>query len=122
MMKKMILAAAAAASLIGAGALATSADAMPMHGGGHGPVMHGGFGGRGGYRGPTFRGGYRGGFYGHRWARGGFWPRGYGVVIYDPGFYGLYEAPYGYEWVRDDYGQLVLVRIDTGLIADVIIR
>ena len=119
-MKKIILAAAAAASLLGAGAMATSASAMPGHGG-HGPVVHGG-----GFRGgPGFRGGIvRGGFRGYRggWARGGFWPRGYGIVIGDPFAYGLYAAPYGYEWMQAEDGSMVLVAVGTGVIADVVIR
>ncbi len=120
-MKKFILAAAAAASLLGAGAVATSADAHPYGGyhGGHGPVMHGGGGGFG------YRGGYRGGFRGFRyggWTRGGYWPRGYGYVVVDPVVYGVYGAPYGYRWVRAEDGALVLMAIDTGVIADVVIR
>ena len=63
-------------------------------------------------------GGYRGGYGGHRWARGGYWPHGFGVVIYDPYDYGLYAAPYGCEWVTDDYGDLILINIATGLIVD----
>jgi Ni/Co efflux regulator RcnB len=63
--------------------------------------------------------GYRSGFR-QQWRRGGFWPRGYGVFISDPWDYNLYDAPYGYRWVRDEYGELVLISIATGLIADVI--
>ena len=126
-MKKIILAAAAAASLLGAGAVATSASAMPGHGG-HGPVVGGGF--RGGFRGPGFRGGFRGGpiyrgeYRGYRggWIRGGFWPHGYGVVIVDPVVYGLYAAPYGYQWMQAEDGSMVLVAVGTGLIADVVVR
>ncbi|HEY3814853.1 MAG TPA: RcnB family protein [Caulobacteraceae bacterium] len=128
MKKNLILAAAAAATLLGAGA-ATSASAMPVHGGGHGPVVHTGF--RGG--GAGFRSGFRGGrafpasrgeFGGYHggWARGGFWPRGYGVLIADPIVYGLYAAPYGYEWMQGEDGSMVLVAIGSGLIADVVIR
>jgi hypothetical protein len=118
-MKKMILAAAAAASLLGAGALASTADAHPFGGGhgGHGPVVHGG--------GFGFHGGYHGGFRGFRyggWSRGGFWPRGYGYVVIDPVVYGVYAAPYSYRWVRAEDGALVLMNVDTGVIRDVIIR
>ncbi len=118
-MKNIILAAAAAASLLGAGAVATSASAMPIHGG-HGPVVHGGFRGGPGFRGSIGRGGFRG--YRGGWARGGFWPRGYGVVIGNPFAYGLYAAPYGYEWMQAEDGSMVLVAVGTGVIADVVIR
>jgi hypothetical protein len=117
-MKKVLLAAVAAASLLGLGA--TAADARPMGGGmhfGHGPVVRGGFRGGPGFRGPGFRGFRYGG-----WYRGGFWPAGFGFVVIDPVVYGLYAPPYGYHWVRAEDGSLVLVAVDSGVIADVVIR
>ena len=79
----------------------------------HGGGFRGGPGFRGGFRGAGFRGG---------WARGGFWPRGYGIVIGNPFAYGLYAAPYGYEWMQAEDGSMVLVAVGTGVIADVVIR
>jgi len=56
----------------------------------------------------------------YRWARGAYVPYGYrNFYIQDPYFYGLRPAPYGYRWVYLD-GNLVLMALATGLIADII--
>lgn len=64
---------------------------------------------------PDFRLGYT------PWARGGYLPPAYrqGYVIYDYGHYGLRRPPYGYAWRRvgDDY---VLAALATGLILEVL--
>ena len=61
-------------------------------------------------------------YIGYNWRRGGYVPAGY-RNYYVPssyyGFYGLRPAPYGQRWVYVD-GNLVLMSIATGLIADVI--
>jgi Ni/Co efflux regulator RcnB len=72
------------------------------------------------YRGGGYRDNYR---YGrsHRWARGGYWRPSYGgYYVNDPYRYGLYDAPYGYRWVRSDSGDYLLAAIATGLIISVI--
>jgi len=125
-MKRIIASVLAIATLAGAGA----ASAQSWHGG------HDRDGGRDhrqaerayargythGYNRGEWRGEARGERWGERreWRRGGYWPRGYGYYVSDPYRYHLRRAPYGYRWVRDDYGQFVLVAIATGLIADVI--
>lgn len=125
-MKRIIASILALATVAGA---ATAASADPWdHDRGRGHGYERGYD-RGEHRGYNYgerRGydrGYNAGYrYGerHEWRRGGYWPRGYGYVVNDPWRYRAYRAPYGYRWVRDDYGQLVLVAIASGLIADVI--
>ena len=124
-MKNLILAATAAASLIGTAGLATSASAEPY---GYRPVYV-----EGGYRAPIDRDiGYR--YRGYedrrwehrrfdraRWVRGGYWRPAYGVEIVEPYRYGLYRAPYGSRWMRADDGARVLID-RRGVIADVVIR
>lgn len=59
-----------------------------------------------------------------RWARGGYvhhYQRPI-YVVHDYRGYGLRHPPHGYHWVRDDYGDYLLVAIATGLIADLILR
>lgn len=59
-----------------------------------------------------------------RWARGhrihdyGWAPT---YVLVDYGRHGLYHPPRGHHWRRDDVGNLLLVAIATGLIADVVL-
>ncbi|WNL45840.1 RcnB family protein [Dyella sp. BiH032] len=56
----------------------------------------------------------------HRWARG---ERYYGpvYVVNDYRYYRLRPPPYGYHWVRDDGGYL-LVAIGTGIILDMVLN
>lgn len=65
---------------------------------------------------------YHGGYYRphHRWARG---ERFYGpvYVVNDYRYYRLRPPPYGYHWVRDDGGYL-LVAIGTGIILDMVLN
>jgi Ni/Co efflux regulator RcnB len=122
-MKKTLITVAIAASA----ALTMLAGAASAHPGPHGGGFHGGGFHGGGFHGGGFHGGFHGIGYGHgggfrHWSRGGFWPRGYGVVIVDPVVYGLYAAPYGRHWVRDEYGQLVLIDEGSGEIVDVVVR
>lgn len=59
-----------------------------------------------------------------RWARGGY-VHHYSRPVYvvrDYRGYGLRHPPRGYHWVRDDYGDYLLIAIATGLIADLILR
>ncbi|MET0547886.1 MAG: RcnB family protein [Xanthomonas sp.] len=55
-----------------------------------------------------------------RWARG---QRYYGpnYVVYDYDRYQVRRPPYGYRWVRDDTGNLLMVAIATGIIADLVL-
>ncbi|MBP6798242.1 MAG: RcnB family protein [Luteimonas sp.] len=59
-----------------------------------------------------------------RWARGGYVHhyRQPVYVVRDYRGYGLRHPPRGYHWMRDDYGDYLLVVIATGLIADLIPR
>ena len=58
----------------------------------------------------------------YSWARGGYVPYGYrNYYIQDPYFYGLRPAPYGHRWVYAD-GNLVLMALATGLIADIMLN
>ncbi|NLW96723.1 RcnB family protein [Luteimonas wenzhouensis] len=59
-----------------------------------------------------------------RWARGGYVHHYHRpvYVIHDYHGYGLRHPPHGYRWVRDDYGDMLLVAIATGLIVDMILR
>ncbi|HRN62755.1 MAG TPA: RcnB family protein [Luteimonas sp.] len=59
-----------------------------------------------------------------RWTRGSY-VRHYRQPVYvvnDYYGYGLRQPPHGYRWMRDDYGDFLLVAIATGLIADLILR
>lgn len=61
---------------------------------------------------------------GPRWARGGYihhYQRPIHVVHNYHG-YGLRHPPHGHRWMRDDYGDYLLVAIATGLIVDAILR
>ncbi len=59
-----------------------------------------------------------------RWARGGH-VHHYNRPVYvvnDYRGYGLRHPPRGHRWVRDDYGDYLLVAIATGVIVDLILR
>lgn len=61
---------------------------------------------------------------GPRWARGGYvhhYQRPVHVVHNYHG-YGLRHPPRGHRWMRDDYGDYLLVAVATGLIVDAILR
>lgn len=55
------------------------------------------------------------------WARG---QRYYGpnYVVYDYDRYQVRRPPYGYRWVRDDRGNLLMVAIASGIIADLVLN
>jgi len=59
-----------------------------------------------------------------RWARGGYVHHYHRPihVVHDYRGYGLRHPPRGYRWMRDDYGDLLLVAIATGLIADLVLN
>jgi Ni/Co efflux regulator RcnB len=44
------------------------------------------------------------------------------VVVNDWNAYGLYAPPYGYQWVRSDTGEILLIALATGLIANLLLR
>lgn len=59
----------------------------------------------------------------HRWARGQRYHdyyRGPVYVVHDYGRYHVRRPPHGYHWVRDDRGNLLMVAIATGIIADIV--
>ncbi|MFA0924171.1 RcnB family protein [Xanthomonas fragariae] len=55
------------------------------------------------------------------WARGQRY-HGPNYVINDYDRYNLRRPPYGYRWQRDDAGNLLLVAIATGVIADLVLH
>lgn len=60
--------------------------------------------------------------YANVWRRGSYVPVVYrSYYVQDPYFYGLPAAPYGHRWIYAD-GNLVLMSIATGLIAQVIMN
>jgi len=61
----------------------------------------------------------------HRWARGQRYHdyyRGPVYVVNDYGRYHVRQPPRGYHWVRDDRGNLLMVAIATGIIADLLLH
>jgi Ni/Co efflux regulator RcnB len=44
------------------------------------------------------------------------------VVVNDWNTYGLYAPPYGHQWVRSDTGEILLIALATGLIANLLLR
>lgn len=57
------------------------------------------------------------------WAPGHRYRDYYGGPVYVVNDYGRYHVrrpPYGYHWVRDDAGNLLMVAIATGIIADLV--
>ena len=59
------------------------------------------------------------------WARGHDYRRGYGGPVYvvnDYNRYDLRRPPRGYHWIRDDRGNMLMVAIATGIIADLILN
>ena len=69
---------------------------------------------------------YRGGHgHGYGWARGHRYREYYGGPVYvvnDYSRYSVRRPPYGHHWIRDDRGNLLLVAIATGIIADYVIN
>lgn len=62
---------------------------------------------------------------GYGWARGhryNEYYRGPVYVVNDYSRYSVRRPPYGHHWIRDDRGNLLLVAIATGIIADYIIN
>lgn len=61
----------------------------------------------------------------HRWAVGQRYHdyyRGPVYVVNDYGYYHVRRPPRGYHWVRDDRGNLLMVAIATGIIADLLLH
>ncbi|RAK64875.1 RcnB family protein [Phenylobacterium kunshanense] len=59
---------------------------------------------------------------GYTWRRGAYVPRAYrSYYVQDPYYYGLRAPPPGHRWVYAD-GNLVLMALATGLIADVLLN
>lgn len=44
------------------------------------------------------------------------------VVVNDWNNYGLYAPPYGHQWVRSDTGEILLIALATGLIANLLMQ
>lgn len=63
--------------------------------------------------------------YGYGWQRGHRYRDYYGGPVYvvnDYSRYSVRRPPYGHHWIRDDRGNLLLVAIATGIIADFVIN
>ncbi len=63
--------------------------------------------------------------YGYGWQRGHRYRdyyRGPVYVVNDYGRYSVRRPPHGHHWIRDDRGNLLLVAIATGIIADFVIN
>ena len=61
----------------------------------------------------------------HGWARGMDYRRGYRGPVYvvnDYHRYQLRRPPHGHHWIRDDRGNMLLVAVATGIIADLILH
>ncbi len=61
----------------------------------------------------------------HRWARGQRYRDYYHGPVYvvnDYDHYDLRRPPRGYHWVRDDRGNMLMVAIATGIIADLLLH
>ena len=61
----------------------------------------------------------------HGWAPGHRYREYYGGPVYvvnDYDRYALRRPPYGYHWVRDDTGNMLMVAIASGIIADLVLR
>jgi len=124
-MKRFVLAAVAAAALLGAGA-ASAGPVHPILGGGHGPVFHsapGGFHPGGFHAGPGFGAPHGFGPVGfHHWGYGQFMPRDLLVpaaFLIDYAAYDLAAPPVDCEWVQNGPDAL-LVDIDTGQVIQVV--
>ena len=62
--------------------------------------------------------------YGYGWTRGhryNEYYRGPVYVVNDYNRYSVRRPPYGHHWIRDDRGNLLLVAIATGIIADYVL-
>lgn len=44
------------------------------------------------------------------------------MVVNDWNTYGLYAPPYGHQWVRSETGEILLIALATGLIANLLLR
>lgn len=63
--------------------------------------------------------------YSYGWQRGHRYRDYYGGPVYvvnDYNRYSVRRPPYGHHWIRDDRGNLLLVAIATGIIADFVIN
>ena len=115
-MKRTRLTLLALASLLALGAAAPSAFADPRdhhHDRGHYDRGHD----RGWHGGPPP--------HAHVWARGQRYKdyyRGPVYVVNDYPRYHVRQPPRGYRWVRDDRGNLLMVAIATGIIADLVLH
>ena len=61
----------------------------------------------------------------HGWARGHDYRRGYRGPVYvvnDYSRYDLRRPPRGHHWIRDDRGNMLMVAVATGIIADLILH
>jgi Ni/Co efflux regulator RcnB len=61
----------------------------------------------------------------HGWARGHDYRRGYRGPVYvvnDYDRYDLRRPPRGHQWIRDDRGNMLMVAIASGIIADLILH
>ena len=61
----------------------------------------------------------------HGWARGHDYRRGYRGPVYvinDYSRYDLRRPPRGHHWIRDDRGNMLLVAVATGIIADLLLH
>jgi Ni/Co efflux regulator RcnB len=68
---------------------------------------------------------YRNGPPPHGWARGHDYRRGYRGPVYvvnDYSRYDLRRPPRGHHWIRDDRGNMLLVAVATGIIADLLMH
>ena len=140
-MKMHRLAVAALTTLLAAGVAAPAfAAGDPGHdrgrhgwhdnGRGHGPGKHAG---RGHYN-EGYRQGYRDAHRGppprvvyrpYAFERGHGYRNYYGGPVYVVSDYGRYHVrrpPRGHQWIRDDRGNLLMVAIATGIIADIVLH
>jgi Ni/Co efflux regulator RcnB len=124
-MKRLVLAALAATSLLAGGGVASAA---PTHGGfggfgGHGPVVtHGPVFGGGFRGGPVFRGPVRGGFGYQRFGYGALLPAAFLAperFVLDYAAYELAPPPANFEWVQNGPDAL-LVNLSTGMVVQVV--
>lgn len=61
----------------------------------------------------------------HGWARGHDYRRGYRGPVYvvnDYNRYDLRRPPRGHHWIRDDRGNMLMVAVATGIIADLLLH
>lgn len=73
---------------------------------------------------PAYRPAYRGGP-GYGWQVGHRYRDYYGGPVYvvnDYPRYHMRRPPYGHQWIRDDRGNMLLVAIASGIIADIVLN